>query len=71
MQTVDAGLGTGVKYDVPSLVEAWRSAPYLHHGDALSLEETIVDFNHLQVRGVTGRLSARELADLLEYLRSL
>ena len=71
MKTVDAGLGTGVKYDVPSLVEAWRSAPYLHHGDALSLEETIVDFNHLQVRGVTGRLSARELADLLEYLRSL
>ena len=71
MQTVDAGLGTGVKYDVPSLIEAWRTAPYLHNGDALSLEATITDYNHLQMRGATKRLSQTELADLLEYLRSL
>lgn len=71
MQTVDAGLGTGVKYDVPSLVEAWRTAPYLHHGEALSLEEAITDYNHLQVRGKTRSLTPTELADLLEYLRSL
>lgn len=71
LETVDAGLGTGVKYDVPSLIEAWRTAPYLHHGDGLSLEETITDFNHLQMRGKTGCLSQEELRDLLEYLRSL
>jgi len=71
LQTVDAGLGTGVAYDVPSLVEVWRTAPYLHHGDALSLEDTLTDFNHLQLRGDTRSLSAAELADLLAYLRSL
>jgi DNA-binding beta-propeller fold protein YncE/mono/diheme cytochrome c family protein len=71
MQTVDGGLGTGIAYDVPSLVEAWRSAPYLHHGDALTLEETLTDFNHLQQRGTTRRLDPAELRDLLEYLRSL
>ena len=71
MKTVDGGLGTGVKYDVPSLVEVWRSAPYLHHGDALSLEEAIVDFNHLELRGETGKLNPAELNDLIEYLKSL
>jgi cytochrome c peroxidase len=71
LQTVDGGLGTGVAYDVPSLVGAWRTAPYLHHGDALSLEETITDYNQLQMRGNTADLSATERADLLEYLRSL
>jgi len=71
MRTVDPGLGTGVCYDVPSLVEAWRSAPYLHHGDGLSLEETITDFNHLQRRGATDRLTRPELDDLIEYVRSL
>ncbi len=71
MQTVDAGLGTGVKYDIPSLVEAWRTAPYLHHGDALSLEETITDYNHLQMRGKSENLTEEELGDLLQYLRSL
>ena len=70
-ETVDGGLGTGVEYDVPSLVEAWRSAPYLHHGDGLSLEETIVDFNLLGRRGNTADLSPAELADLLVYLKSL
>ncbi|NLY00984.1 MAG: PQQ-binding-like beta-propeller repeat protein [Rhodopirellula sp.] len=71
MQTVDAGLGSGVAYDVPSLVEAWRSAPYLHSGDALTFEEAVNDFNHLQMRGTTKRLSETQLRDLVEYLQSL
>ena len=63
------GNGRGVRR--AQLVEAWRSAPYLHHGDGLSLEETIVDFNLLQRRGKTADLSPTELADLLEYIESL
>ncbi len=70
-QTMDAGLGTSVKYDIPSLIEAWRTAPYLHHGDALSLEETLTNYNHLQLRGKTSDLAPSQLADLLEYVRSL
>lgn len=71
LQTVDPGLGAGVAYDVPSLIEAWRTAPYLHSGDALTLRETITDFNPLQVRGRTAGLAPAELDDLLEFLRSL
>ena len=71
MKTVDAGLGTGIAYDIPSLVGVWRTTPYLHHGDSLSLKETITDYNHLQMRGQTKGLSEKELGDLLEYVRSL
>lgn len=70
-QQIDPGLGSGVKYDVPSLIEAWRTAPYLHSGDALTLRETITDFNFQHQRGVTRDLNESELDDLLEYLKSL
>jgi hypothetical protein len=60
-----------VRYDVPSLIEVWRTAPYLHGGDALDLHETITDFNFLNRRGDTKSLNKRELNDLVEYLRSL
>lgn len=68
---VDPGLGSGVKYDVPSLVEVWRTAPYLHSGEALTLREAITDHNLLQRRGHTADLTPDELDDLLAYLRSL
>ena len=71
MEKVDPGLGSGVRYDVPSLIEVWRTAPYLHSGDALTLRETITDFNWMQKRGRTKDLTERELEDLLAYLRSL
>lgn len=71
MEKVDPGLGSGVPYDVPSLIEVWRTAPYLHSGDALTLRETITDFNWMQKRGRTKDLSEQELNDLLAYLESL
>lgn len=71
MRQVDPGLGSGVAYDIPSLIEIWRTAPYLHNGDALSLREVITDYNYLQKRGHTKDLSDQELDDLVEYLKSL
>jgi cytochrome c peroxidase len=71
LKTLDPGLGAGVAYDVPSLIEVWRTAPYLHRGYALTLRETITDFNPLQQRGRTRDLAPAELDDLLEFLRSL
>lgn len=70
-RALDPGLGSGVMYRIPSLIEVWRTAPYLHSGDATTLRETITDFNHLQKRGRTSHLTPRELDDLIEYLRSL
>ena len=71
MKKVDPGLGSGVLYDVPSLIEAWRNAPYLHSGDALTIHETITDFNFMQKRGKTKDLTEKELNDLIEYVNSL
>jgi cytochrome c peroxidase len=71
MKKVDPGLGSGVLYDVPTLIEVWRTAPYLHSGDALTLLETITDFNFMQKRGQTRNLSEHELNDLIAYLKSL
>lgn len=71
LKTIDPGLGAGVAYDVPSLIEAWRTAPYLHSGDALTLRETITDFNQQQKRGRTKDLTSQELEDLLAFLQSL
>lgn len=70
-QAVDPGLGNGVRYDVPSLIEVWRTAPYLHSGEALTLREAITDFNLMERRGRTRDLTESELEDLLAYLRSL
>jgi mono/diheme cytochrome c family protein len=71
MRQIDPGLGSGVPYDIPSLIEVWRTAPFLHSGDALSVREAITDFNFMQRRGTTKGLSDQELNDLIEYLKSL
>ena len=71
MRSADPGLGNGVLYDIPSLVEAWRTAPYLHNGDALSIAETITDYNYMHRRGATHTLTEEELADLVAYVLSL
>ncbi len=67
----DPGLAAGTAYDVPSLIEVWRTAPYLHSGDATTLREAIVDFNPLEKRGRTKNLTEEEIDDLIEYLESL
>jgi len=71
LQSADPGLGSGVLYDIPSLVGVWRTAPYLHSGDALSIEETITDYNYMHRRGNTQDLTQVELDDLVAYVRSL
>ncbi|MEN9362245.1 MAG: hypothetical protein RL095_3780 [Verrucomicrobiota bacterium] len=62
------GTDAGKKIDVPSLVECWRTAPYLHDGSLVTLRE-LFEKNRHNLEGETP--SAQELADLLEYLQSL
>lgn len=58
-------------FDTPSLIEAWRTAPYGHDGGAATLREVLVDRNIDDVHGRTSHLSSAELDDLVEYLLSL
>ncbi len=58
-------------FDTPTLVEMFRSAPYLHDGSAVTLREVLVEHNKGDKHGVTSKLKEKELQDLIEYLLSL
>jgi mono/diheme cytochrome c family protein len=70
-------LGTGerinrnVKFDTPTLREVWRTAPYLHHGRAVSIMDVLTKFNPDDKHGVTSKLTKKQLADLAAYVLSL
>jgi mono/diheme cytochrome c family protein len=59
------------EYDNPTLVELWRTAPYLHDGSAVDLREALVDRNKEDKHGKTTGLSAEEMEELIEFLLSL
>jgi cytochrome c peroxidase len=58
-------------FDTPTLIESWRTAPYLFDGRAVSLEEVFTRYNSKDKHGMTSKLSADEMKDLVEYVRSL
>jgi DNA-binding beta-propeller fold protein YncE len=58
-------------FDTPTLIEQWRSTPYLHHGRAATLREVLTKFNLRDRHGRTSHLSPEELDALVEYLKSL
>jgi cytochrome c peroxidase len=59
------------EFDTPTLVELYRTAPYLHDGSAVTLLEVLSSRNKGDRHGKTSQLSAKELRDLEEYLLSL
>lgn len=65
------GRDVGKKVDTPSLVEVWRTAPYLHDGRAATLSEIFTIYNPDDKHGKTLGLSEKKINDLVEYLRSL
>ena len=67
----DTGKDKGKKFDVPTLREVWRTAPYLHDGRAVTIEEVITIHNIDDIRGSTSMLNEKQIRDLAEYVRSL
>jgi hypothetical protein len=74
----DIGTGTddptekmGPKYDTPSLLYIYRTAPYLHHGKAATLQDVLTTSNKEDKHGKTSHLKKEEIDDLVEFLRSL
>jgi len=59
------------KFDTPTLIEGYRTAPYLHDGRAVTLMEVLTDFNRKDRHGKTQGLSESELNDLVAFLKSL
>jgi cytochrome c peroxidase len=59
------------EFDTPTLIELWRTAPYLHDGSAATIREVLTEANRQDKHGRTSHLTTQELDDLAEYLRSL
>jgi len=74
LKTHDLGLGLGLdrgkSFDTPTLVEAWRTAPYLYDGRAVTLKEVLTTFNVGDRHGHVSTLSPEDLAALVEYVLS-
>ncbi|HVM74630.1 MAG TPA: YncE family protein [Candidatus Saccharimonadales bacterium] len=70
-------VGTANKYDtsglldVPQLDRIYEKPPYLHNGEALTLEEIWTVFNGEDKHGVTSDMSKEQLNDLIEFLKTL
>lgn len=58
-------------FDTPTLIELWRTAPYLHDGRATTLHELFTKYNPDDRHGATSKLSPDQLDDLVEFLLSL
>ena len=59
------------KYDTPTLVECYRTGPYLHDGRAPSLKEALTTHDPEGKHGNTKQLTPQEVVDLVTYLLSL
>jgi len=55
-------------FDTPTLVEVWRTYPYLHDGRYVTMEELLGEGNH---GNAAAKLNEEGLADLTEYVLSL
>ncbi len=74
MQMYDVGTGEGLdagkEFDTPTLVEIWRTAPYLYDGRAATIEDVLTKFNPKDEHGKTTDLSVQEIKDLAEFVLS-
>ena len=61
---------TGV-FDTPTLIECWRTAPYLHDGQFSDMKSLLTDGKHGMKRGDGDKLNEQQLNDLIEFVLSL
>ncbi|MDR0609456.1 MAG: beta-propeller fold lactonase family protein [Planctomycetaceae bacterium] len=58
-------------FDTPTLVETWRTAPYLHDGRYTNMKDLFKKGKHGDVEGDIESLTEEQLDDLIEYVLSL
>ncbi len=59
------------RFDTPTLVEVWRTAPYLHDGRYVTLKEVFTEGMHGLNRSQARKLTEQEIDDLVQYVLSL
>ena len=60
-----------VDFDTPTLVEVWRTAPFMHDGHYTSIKDLLVTGKHGGKAGEMDGLSEQDMADLVEFVLSL
>ena len=61
----------GPAFDTPTLLGVYRTAPYLHRGQAKTLREVLTTQNADDKHGKTSNLSVKQVDDLVEFLKAL
>jgi cytochrome c peroxidase len=59
------------RYDTPSLVEAYRTAPYYHDGRAATMRDALTKHDTEGLHGNLSELNPSEIDDLIAYVLSL
>ena len=59
------------KFDTPTLVECWRTGPYLHDGSAATMKDFLTTKNPKNQHGKTSHLTPQQIEDLAAYVLSL
>ena len=74
LRQYNLGIGDGLdkdrEFDTPTLVEIWRTAPYLYDGRAVTIEEVLTKYNPDDEHGQTSNLSDKEITDLANFVLS-
>jgi YVTN family beta-propeller protein len=68
----DVGAGSGAEstaaFDTPTLIEVWRTAPYLHDGRAATIQDVLTVHNAQDQHGRTSTLTQAQIAALAEFV---
>jgi len=59
------------RFDTPTLIEVWRTAPYLYDGRAHTMKDVFKECNTGDRHGTTSTLTNEELDDLAAFVLSL
>jgi YVTN family beta-propeller protein len=75
LKTYDVGTGRGLDeghaFDTPTLIEVWRTAPYLHDGRAATVVDVLKKHNPDNAHGRTATFTDSEIENLAEFVLSL
>jgi len=59
------------RFDTPTLIEVWRTAPYLHDGRYATVKELLVEGKHGLRGSRSSELTEQDIDDLVEFVLSL
>ena len=62
---------TTSSFDTPTLIEVWRTAPYLHDGRYINMKDVFKLGAHGDIAGDVGSLTDEQIDELVEYILSL